>query len=57
VSLKHDRTDGTPNRHCVNAEEYFEDEYFGIFLQCQSITICRGIELEQSTYHLSMFQC
>jgi len=33
------------NRNCVNDKKYFEDEIFGHFLKCQSITrpICRDI--------------
>ena len=40
-----DRIDGTPNRHCANDKEYFEDKSILIFLQCQSW----HFEFEQST--------
>ena len=58
VSPKHDvtdRTDGTADRHCVNDKEYFENKSILTFLQCQSITICRGILSSNKVLSLFMF--
>ena len=52
VSLKRD---GTPNCHCVNDKEYSEDESILTFLQCQLITVCRGI-LNSNKVHI-IFPC
>ena len=40
VSLKHDRTDGTPNHHYAN------DKSNSHFLQCQSVAMSRYFEFK-----------